>query len=76
MIAQRLLFPSSKLAHTRHWHSTTLAEELNVAYATEDHLYEAMNIGERDRVHARVDGLGDEVHAFGVGQPGRRIGSV
>src|SRR3954454_24776343 len=43
MIAERLLFPSSKLANTRHWHSTTLAEELNVAYATEDHLYEAMD---------------------------------
>jgi transposase len=43
MIAQRLIFPSSKLAHTRHWHCTTLAEELNVAYATEDHLYEAMD---------------------------------
>ena len=43
MIAERLLFPSSKLAHTRHWHGTTLAEELNVAYATEDHLYEAMD---------------------------------
>ena len=42
MIAERLL-PSSKLAHTRHWHSTTLAEELDVAYATEDHLYEAMD---------------------------------
>ena len=24
MIAERLLFPSSKLAHTRHWHSTPL----------------------------------------------------
>jgi transposase len=43
MIAERLLFPSSKLAHTRHWHATTLAEELDVAYATEDHLYEAMD---------------------------------
>jgi transposase len=43
MIAERLLFPSSKLAHTRHWHSTTLVEELDVAYATEDHLYEAMD---------------------------------
>ena len=43
MIAERLLFPSSKLAHTRHWHSTTLAQELDVAYATEDHLYEAMD---------------------------------
>jgi transposase len=43
MIAERLLFPSSKLAHTRHWHGTTLAQELDVAYATEDHLYEAMD---------------------------------
>jgi transposase len=43
MIAERLVFPSSKLAHTRHWHCTTLAEEMDVAYATEDHLYEAMD---------------------------------
>jgi transposase len=43
MVAERLLFPSSKLAHTRHWHDTTLAEEMDVAYATEDHLYEAMD---------------------------------
>ena len=43
MVAERLLFPSSKLAHTRHWHSTTLAEEMGVAHATEDHLYEAMD---------------------------------
>ena len=43
MIAERLLFPSSKLAHTRHWHDTTLAQELDIADATEDHLYEAMD---------------------------------
>src|SRR3974377_704213 len=43
MVVKRLLFPSSKLAHTRHWHGTTLAEEMGVAYATEDHLYEAMD---------------------------------
>jgi transposase len=43
MVAERLLFPSSKLAHTRHWHGTTLAEEMGVAYAIEDHLYEAMD---------------------------------
>src|SRR3954469_9717059 len=29
MITERLLFPSSKLANTRHWHDTTLAEELD-----------------------------------------------
>jgi hypothetical protein len=38
MIAERLLFPSSKLANTRHWRDTTLAEELGVADATEDAL--------------------------------------
>lgn len=43
MIAERLLFPSSKLAHTRHWHNTTLAEELNVTDANENHLYDAMD---------------------------------
>ena len=43
MIAERLLFPSSKLAHTRHWHCTTLAQELDIVDATEDHLYDAMD---------------------------------
>jgi transposase len=43
MIAERLLFPSSKLANTRHWLDTTLAEELDVAEATEDQLYDAMD---------------------------------
>src|SRR4051812_32434499 len=43
MIAERLLFPCSKLANTRHWHDTTLAEELGVADATEDQLYDAMD---------------------------------
>ncbi|MBV8076522.1 MAG: IS1634 family transposase [Planctomycetaceae bacterium] len=43
MIAERLLFPSSKLANTRHWLDTTLAEELGVGDATEDELYAAMD---------------------------------
>jgi transposase len=43
MIAERLIFPSSKLANTRHWHDTTLAEELDVADATADQLYDAMD---------------------------------
>src|SRR4051794_30143253 len=43
MVVERLVFPSSKLANTRHWHDTTLAEELNVADANEDHLYAAMD---------------------------------
>src|ERR1700758_3814107 len=43
MIVQRLIDPCSKLATTREWHSTTLAEELGVADATEDDLYAAMD---------------------------------
>jgi transposase len=43
MIAERLIHPCSKLATTRHWHSTTLAEELAVGEANEDDLYEALD---------------------------------
>jgi transposase len=43
MIAERLLFPCSKLATTRNWHDTTLAEELRVGDATENELYTAMD---------------------------------
>jgi transposase len=43
MIAERLIDPCSKLATTRLWHSTTLAEELAVEDADEDELYAAMD---------------------------------
>ena len=43
MITQRLLDPCSKLATTRAWHTTTLAEDLGVQEATEDDLYQAMD---------------------------------
>lgn len=43
MIVERLVFPSSKLANTRHWHDTTLAEVLDVADATENQLYDSMD---------------------------------
>lgn len=43
MVAERLIHPCSKLATTRLWHSTTLAEELGVSDADEDELYEAMD---------------------------------
>src|SRR2546425_2658495 len=43
MIAERLIHPSSKLGTTRLWHTTTLAEELGVANADEDALYDAMD---------------------------------
>lgn len=43
MIVERLIYPCSKLATTRVWHSTTLAKELDVEDATEDDLYNAMD---------------------------------
>lgn len=43
MIAERLLDPCSKLATTRLWHTTTLADELGVAQADEDDLYAALD---------------------------------
>jgi len=43
MIVERLIHACSKLATTRQWHTTTLAEELSVQAATEDDLYAAMD---------------------------------
>jgi transposase len=43
LIAQRILFPCSKLAATRHWQDTTLAEELAVAGADYKEAYAAMD---------------------------------
>src|SRR5436190_1112745 len=43
LIAQRILFPCSKLATTRHWQTTTLAEQLAVADADSKELYAAMD---------------------------------
>lgn len=43
MIAGRLIHPSSKLAATRLWHTTTLAGELSVGDADEDELYHALD---------------------------------
>lgn len=43
MLAQRLLEPCSKLATTRAWHSTTLAQELRVEDADADELYAALD---------------------------------
>ena len=43
LIVQRLIDPCSKLTTTREWHTSTLAEELGVAEATETDLYEAMD---------------------------------
>jgi hypothetical protein len=43
MVAARIVAPHTKLATTRWWHTTTLAEDFGVAEATEDDLYAAMD---------------------------------
>jgi transposase len=43
MVASRILAPHTKLATTRWWHTTTLAQDFGVADADEDDLYEAMD---------------------------------
>jgi len=56
MVAERLIHPCSKLATTRLWHSTTLAEELGVSDADEDDLYEAMDwlLGRQDGIEKKL----------------------
>ena len=43
MVAARILSPHTKLATTRWWHTTTLAEEFGVAGMDENDLYAAMD---------------------------------
>jgi Transposase DDE domain len=66
MVAARIVAPSSKLATTRWWHTTTLAEDFGVADAGEDELYAAMDwlLQRQERIqkklaarHLRVGGL-------------------
>ena len=66
MVAARIVAPSPKLATTRWWHTTTLAEDFAVAEASEDDLYAAMDwlLQRQERIqkklaarHLRADGL-------------------
>ena len=43
MVASRIIEPQTKLATTRQWHTTTLAEDFGVTEANEDNLYAAMD---------------------------------
>jgi len=63
MIAARLIHPSSKLATTRLWHTTTLAEELGVSDADEDELYHAL-----DWLHARQERIEKKLAARHLGE--------
>ncbi len=53
MVAARIIAPHTKLATTRWWHTTTLAEDFEVADASEDELYAAMDwlLARQDRQH-------------------------
>ena len=66
MVAARIVAPQTKLATSRWWHSTTLAEDFGVADASEDDLYAAMDwlLARQDRIqnklatrHLRAGGL-------------------
>ena len=43
MVGARIIAPHTKLATTRWWHTTTLAEDFGVADASKDELYAAMD---------------------------------
>ena len=68
MIAERLLHGRSKLASTRLWHTTTLAEELSVQDADVDELYEAMDwlLQRQERIEKKLASrhLGEGAHVF------------
>ena len=56
MVASRILCPATKLATTRLWHTSTLAEEFGVPDATEDDLYAAMDwlLAAQDRIQKKL----------------------
>jgi len=58
MVAARIVAPHTKLATTRWWHTTTLAEEFGVADADEDDLYAAMDwlLEHQDRIEQKLAG--------------------
>ena len=56
MVASRILDPDTKLATSRRWHTTTLAEDFGVADADEDDLYAAMDwlLARQDATQAKL----------------------
>jgi transposase len=56
MIAARIVAPHTKLATTRWWHTTTLAQEYGVEGATEDDLYKAMDwlLSRQDNIERKL----------------------
>jgi len=56
MIASRIVAPDTKLATTRWWHTSTLADDFGVADANEDDLYAAMDwlLACQDRIQKKL----------------------
>jgi transposase len=56
MIVEQLIHPCSKLATTRLWHTTTLAEELGVGDADENELYRALDwlLVRQERIESKL----------------------
>ena len=56
MLAARIIEPVPKLATTRWWHTTTLAEDCGVSEASEDDLYAAMDwlLARRDAIQKKL----------------------
>ena len=56
MVASRILCPATKLATSRQWHTSTLAQEFGVGGATEDDLYAAMDwlLAGQDRIQKKL----------------------
>src|SRR5450631_2749430 len=65
MVAARILAPHTKLATTRWWHTTTLAEEFSVVDADEDDLYAVM-----DWLLARQDAIQKKLAARHLSEGG------
>jgi hypothetical protein len=65
MVGARILAPHTKLATTRWWHTTTLAEEFGVVDADEDDLYAAM-----DWLLARQDAIQKKLAARHLSEGG------
>ena len=65
MVAARILAPQTKLATTRWWHTTTLAEDFGVTDADEDDLYAAM-----DWLLAHQDAIEKKLAARHLGEGG------
>ena len=56
MVASRIICPATKLATTRLWHTSTVAQEFGVQDASEDDLYAAMDwlLAGQDRIQKKL----------------------